>query len=119
MKYYNEYLAKLKNKESFVNKGAQTISKFKSSDVVSTSFNKDTEGTMEDKKINCLNYVISDSYIGKKSKIEDQFIQTQKMLEKKVRKELKQTENRRSIYPNTKNARKKSQERIKANFETY
>ena len=91
MKYYNEYLAKLKNKESFVNKGAQTISKFKSSDVVSTSFNKDTEGTMEDKKINCLNYVISDSYIGKKSKIEDQFIQTQKMLEKKVRKELKQT----------------------------
>ena len=83
MKYYNEYLAKLKNKESFVNKGAQTISKFKSSDVVSTSFNKDTEGTMEDKKINCLNYIINDSYIGKKSKIDDQFVQTQKMLEKK------------------------------------
>ena len=74
-----------------MNKGAQTISKFKSSDVVSTSFNKDTEGTMEDKKINCLNYVINDSYIGKKSKIDDQFVQTQKMLEKKVRKELKQT----------------------------
>ena len=74
-----------------MNKGAQTISKFKSSDVVSTSFNKDTEGTMEDKKINCLNYVISDSYIGKKSKVEDHFIQTQKMQEKKVRKELKQT----------------------------
>ena len=47
---------------------------------------------MEDKKINCLNYVISDSYIGKKSKIEDDiFVQTQKMLDKKVKKELKQT----------------------------
>ena len=89
--FYKDYLLKLKNKESFVRKGAQTISKFKSSDVVSTSFNKDTEGTMVDKKINCLNYVITDSLIGKKSKIEDQFIQTQKMLEKKVRKELKQT----------------------------
>ena len=89
--FYKDYLLKLKNKESFVRKGAQTISKFKSSDVVSTSFNKDTEGTLVDKKINCLNYVISDSYIGKKSKTEDQFIQTQKMLEKKVRKELKQT----------------------------
>ena len=89
--FYKDYLLKLKNKESFVRKGAQTISKFKSSDVVSTSFNKDTEGTMEDKKINCLNYVISDSYIGKKSKIDDQFILTQKMIEKKVRKELKQT----------------------------
>ena len=89
--FYKDYLLKLKNKESFVRKGAQTISKFKSSDVVSTSFNKDTEGTLVDKKINCLNYVISDSYIGKKSKTDDQFIQTQKMLEKKVRKELKQT----------------------------
>ena len=114
--FYKDYLVKLKNKESFVRKGAQTISKFKSSDVVSTSFNKDTEGTMEDKKINCLNYVISDSYVGKKSKVEDQFVQTQKMLyvisdsyvgkkskvedqfvqtqkmlEKKVRKELKKT----------------------------
>ena len=47
---------------------------------------------MEDKKINCLNYVISDSYIGKKSEIEDDiFVQTQKMLDKKVKKELKQT----------------------------
>ena len=46
---------------------------------------------MEDKKINCLNYVISDSYIGKKSKTDDIFVQTQKMLDKKVRKELKQT----------------------------
>ena len=90
-KYYKDYLIKLKNKESFVRKGAQTISKFKSSDVVSTSFNKDTEGTMVDKKINCLNYVISDSFVGKKAKVEDQFIQTQKMLEKKVRKELKKT----------------------------
>ena len=90
-KYYKDYLLKLKNKESFVRKGAQTISKFKSSDVVSTSFNKDTEGTMVDKKINCLNYVISDSFVGKKAKVEDQFIQTQKMLEKKVRKELKKT----------------------------
>ena len=89
--FYKDYLVKLKNKESFVRKGAQTISKFKSSDVVSTSFNKDTEGTMVDKKINCLNYVISDSYVGKKSKVEDQFVQTQKMLEKRVRKELKKT----------------------------
>ena len=46
---------------------------------------------MEDKKINCLNYVISDSYVGKKAKTEDIFVQTQKMLDKKVRKELKQT----------------------------
>ena len=46
---------------------------------------------MEDKKINCLNYVISDSYIGKKAKTDDVFLQTQKMLEKKVKKELKQT----------------------------
>ena len=50
-KYYKDYLVKLKNKESFARKGAQTISKFKSSDVVSTSFNKDTEGTMVDKKL--------------------------------------------------------------------
>ena len=46
---------------------------------------------MEDKKINCLNYIISDSYIGKKAKIDDVFVQTQKMLDKKVKKELKQT----------------------------
>ena len=72
----------MKNKESFANKGAQTIS---------TSFNKVTEAAMEDKKINCLNYVISDSYIGKKSKIDDVFVQTQKILDKKVKKELKQT----------------------------
>ena len=89
--HYKEYLAKLKNKESFVTKGAQTISRFKSNALVSTSFNKETELTMEDKKINCLNYVISDSYIGKKSKTEDIFVQTQKMLEKRVKKELKQT----------------------------
>ena len=46
---------------------------------------------MKDKKINCLNYVISDSYIGKKSKVDDIFLQTQKILDKKVKKELKQT----------------------------
>ena len=81
----------MKNKESFTNKGAQTISRFKSNALVSTSFNKVTEAAMEDKKINCLNYVISDSYIGKKSKTEDIFVQTQKILDKKVKKELKQT----------------------------
>ena len=48
--HYKEYLAKLKNKESFVTKGAQTISRFKSNALVSTSFNKETELTMEDKK---------------------------------------------------------------------
>ena len=89
--YYKDYLIKLKNKESFARKGAQTISRFKSNALVSTSFNKDTESIMEDKKINCLNYVISDSYIGKKAKTDDVFLQTQKMLEKKVKKELKQT----------------------------
>jgi WD40 repeat protein len=81
----------LKNKESFARKGAQTLSRFKSNALVSTSFNKETDSGMEDIKINCLNYVISDSYIGKKSKTEDIFAQTQKMLEKKVKKELKQT----------------------------
>ena len=81
----------MKNKESFARKGAQTLSRFKSNALVSTSFNKETDSGMEDKKINCLNYVISDSYIGKKSKTEDIFAQTQKMLEKKVKKELKQT----------------------------
>jgi hypothetical protein len=86
-----EYLIKLKNKESFARKGAQTISRFKSNALVSTSFNKDTESIMEDKKINCLNYVISDSYIGKKAKTDDIFLQTQKMLDKRVKKELKQT----------------------------
>ena len=90
-KFYKDYLIKLKNKESFARKGAQTISRFKSNALVSTSFNKDTESVMEDKKINCLNYVISDSYTGKKSKIDDVFLQTQKILEKKVRKQLKQT----------------------------
>jgi WD40 repeat protein len=82
---------KLKNKESFARKGAQTISRFKSNALVSTSFNKEVDSGMEDKKINCLNYVISDSYIGKKAKTDDIFVQTQKMLDKKVRKELKQT----------------------------
>ena len=81
----------MKNKESFAKKGAQTLSRFKSNALVSTSFNKEIDAGMEDKKINCLNYVISDSYIGKKSKTEDIFAQTQKMLEKKVKKELKQT----------------------------
>lgn len=79
----------MKNKESFANKGAQTISRFKSNALVSTSFNKVTEAAMEDKKINCLNYVISDSYIGKKSKIDDVFVQTQKILDKKVKKGVK------------------------------
>ena len=82
---------KLKNKESFARKGAQTISRFKSNALVSTSFNKDPNAGFEDKKINCLNYVISDSYIGKKSKTDDIFLQTQKLLDKKVKKELKQT----------------------------
>ena len=81
----------MKNKESFARNGAQTLSRFKSNALVSTSFNKEIDSGMEDKKINCLNYVISDSYIGKKSKTEDIFAQTQKMLEKKVKKELKQT----------------------------
>ena len=84
-------MLKLKNKESFARKGAQTISRFKSNALVSTSFNKEVDSGMEDKKINCLNYVISDSYIGKKAKTDDIFVQTQKMLDKKVRKELKQT----------------------------
>ena len=84
-------MIKLKNKESFARKGAQTISRFKSNALVSTSFNKEVDIGMEDKKINCLNYVISDSYIGKKSKTDDIFLQTQKILDKKVRKELKQT----------------------------
>ena len=84
-------MLKLKNKESFARKGAQTISRFKSNALVSTSFNKEIDSGMEDKKINCLNYVISDSYIGKKAKTDDIFVQTQKMLDKKVRKELKQT----------------------------
>ena len=82
---------KLKNKESFARKGAQTISRFKSNALVSTSFNKEIDSGMEDKKINCLNYVISDSYIGIKAKTDDIFVQTQKLLDKKVRKELKQT----------------------------
>ena len=82
---------KLKNKESFARKGAQTISRFKSNALVSTSFNKDPNAGFEDKKINCLNYVISDSYVGKKSKTDDIFLQTQKLLDKRVKKELKQT----------------------------
>ena len=84
-------MLKLKNKESFARKGAQTISRFKSNALVSTSFNKEIDSGMEDKKINCLNYVISDSYIGIKAKTDDIFVQTQKLLDKKVRKELKQT----------------------------
>ena len=81
----------LKNKEeSFARKGAETILRFKSNALVSTSFNKEIDSGMEDKKINCLNYVISDSYIGKKAKTDDIFVQTQKMLDKKVKKELKQ-----------------------------
>ena len=78
----------MKNKESFARKGAQTLSRFKSNALVSTSFNKETDSGMEDKKINCLNYVISDSYIGKKSKTEDIFFFFFKMIEKKVKKEL-------------------------------
>ena len=68
---YKEYLQKLKNKESFIKKGAQTINRFKSNGLVSTAFNQDEETEMIDEKINCINYVITDSIAEKKSKIED------------------------------------------------
>lgn len=89
--YYNDYLVKLKNKESFAKKGAQTINKFKSNAVVSTSSNKDVEVEMIGEKVNCLNYVITDTNADKKSKTEDIWVKTQKLLDKKVKKGLKQT----------------------------
>lgn len=46
---------------------------------------------MVDEKINCLNYIITDSNADKKAKNEDIWLQTQKLLQKKVKKELKQT----------------------------
>ena len=88
---YKEYLQKLKNKESFIKKGAQTINRFKSNGLVSTAFNQDEETEMNDEKINCINYVITDSIAEKKSKIEDFTLMTQKLLDKRVKKELKQT----------------------------
>ena len=88
---YNEYLLKLKNKESFVRKGVQTVNRFKSNALVSTSFNKDSEFEMVDEKVNCLNYVISDSIADKKTKISDENLLVQKMVDKRVKRELKQT----------------------------
>ena len=88
---YNEYTQKMKNLESFVKKGAQTINRFKSNQLVSTSLIKDSETEMVDEKVNCLNYVITDSIADKKTKTDDIWALNQKMIDKKVKRELKQT----------------------------
>ena len=46
---------------------------------------------MIDKKINCINYAITDSIAEKKSKNDDFTLMTQKQIDKRVKKELKQT----------------------------
>lgn len=90
-KFYKAYITKLKNKESFAKKGAQTINRFKSNQIVSTSSIKDAETEMVDEKVNCLNYAITDAILDKRTKNDDMWLQNQKILEKKVKRELKQT----------------------------
>ena len=85
-------MVKLKNKESFVSKGVQTINRFKSNALVSTSSNKEYKTELVDAKVNCLNYIINESLTDKKLKTaNDLFHETQKLLDKRVKKELKQT----------------------------
>ncbi len=88
---YDGYKMKMKNKESFAKKGIQTISRFKASQVVSTSSTKDEETSTTDnsKKVNCLNYAINDVISEKRQKNEDYCQNIQKILDKSVKKELK------------------------------
>lgn len=88
---YTEYEAKMKNKESFAKKGIQTITRFKASQVVSTSSTKDVDTVTDNsKKVNCLNYAITDVISEKRQKNEDYCQNIQKMLDRSVKKELKQ-----------------------------
>lgn len=73
-------------------KGVQTINRFKSNALVSTSFNKKYESTNVDEKVSCLNYQITEALTDKKLKTAvDPTEETQKILEKKVKRELKNT----------------------------
>ncbi|MCQ2819929.1 MAG: hypothetical protein MJ252_21905 [archaeon] len=89
---YKEYEIKMKNKESFAKKGIQTISRFKASQVVTTSSTKDVEtGTTDNnKKVNCLNYAITDIISEKRQKNEDYCQNIQKILDRSVKKEMRQ-----------------------------
>ena len=91
IKNYAEYEQKMKNKESFAKKGMQTISKFKSFQVVTTNATKDADtSTDNSKRVSCLNYNISDMLQEKRQKNEDYCATVQKVLERSARKQYKQ-----------------------------
>lgn len=87
---FKSYKDKRKNKESFTNRGSQTLNKFKRNQIVSTSSALDQESnTQVDEKVNALCWNITDSINENKNKKEDEGKIFQKNLERKIKKELK------------------------------
>lgn len=85
------YKEKRKNKESFLNKGQQTINKFKRNQVVSTSSMKDQEsGDPVQEKVGALWWNIMDSINENKNKKEDESKIFQKHLDRKIKTKLKE-----------------------------
>jgi len=87
---YKAYLHKRKNPESFARRGAQTINKFKRSQLVSTASSKDVETDIQiSEKVSALTWNIDDARNEERNKKDDEGKIFQKKLEKKIKKELK------------------------------
>merc|ERR1712032_509732 len=85
---YKSYQNKRKNPESFANRGAQTINRFRRTQIVSTAASKDVETEIQNsEKVNALSWNIADSLKEEGNKKDDKGKIFQKKLEKKIKKE--------------------------------
>jgi len=87
---YKAYQNKRKNPESFACRGAQTINRFRRTQLVSTAASKDVETEIQNsEKVNALSWNIADSLNEERNKKDDKGKIFQRKLEKKIKKELK------------------------------
>jgi WD40 repeat protein len=96
---FKNFKEKRRNKESFADRGAQTVNRFLRNQIVSTSSTVDQDSnTHEEKDVSALKWNIVDSINENRSKKEDDSRTFQKALEKRIKKEL--TEKVRTIEIN-------------------
>ena len=93
---FKNYLNKRKNKESFANRGSQTLTRFKRNQVVSTSSLKDSESDSRvNQKINSLSWNLIDAFNEEKNKKDDEG----KIFQKKLERIIKVNPTKSCIYP--------------------
>ncbi len=86
---FKNYKEKRRNKETFANRGAQTVNNFLRNQIVSTSSTVDQDSNTHDEKyVHALSWNIVDSINENKSKKEDDARMFQRGLEKRIKREM-------------------------------